>query len=363
MSRLYTAARMVVVFAAMIALTGCGQQPADKELPQLVKVTTVGAGQNTSEAQYAGEVRGRYESNLAFQAGGRISARNVQLGSRVKAGDVLMTVDPKDAAQSVTRSQAAVESAKAQRELAASNLSRYQALYQQNAVPAAVLDQYSTAYNQAVAAYDQAQATASQEENLLSYTDLTADADGVISALSGEVGQVVAAGQTVLTLVHTGDLEVQINVPENKVQNFVIGKEVSVSFWALQGQKVTGTVREVAPMANQISRTYKVSIALPDPPEDMQLGMTATVTNLSQETGDSEPTVILPLAAIYQTGNQAQVWIVGSDKTVVLKNVTVENFSDNKVKVTGLKSGDSIVTAGVHQLSAGQTVRTESEDQ
>lgn len=363
MSRSYTAARLVVIFAAMITLSGCGQQPDNKELPQLVKVTTVGTGQNASEAQYAGEVRGRYESNLAFQAGGRISARNVQLGSRVKAGDVLMTVDPKDAAQSVNRSQAAVESAKAQMDLAASNLSRYQALYQQDAVSAAVLDQYSTAYNQAVAAYNQSQATAAQETNLLSYTNLTADADGVISALSGEVGQVVVAGQTVLTLVHTGDLEVQINVPENKVQNFVIGKEVSVSFWALQGQHVSGIIREVSPMANSTSRTYKVSISLPNPPEGMQLGMTATVTNLSQESGASGQTIILPLSAIYQTGTQAQVWVVGSDKTVTLKNVNVENFGDNKVKVTGLKNGDRVVTAGVHRLNEGQTVRTESEDQ
>lgn len=359
MRRKHTAG-IAIILSIMLALCGCGQQQTTKEEAQLVKVQTVGSGQNANEAQYAGEVRGRYESNLSFQSAGRISSRNVQLGSRVQAGDVLMTVDPKDVVQAVNRSQAAVESAKAQMDLAASNLDRYQKLYSQDAVPAAVLDQYNTAYNQAAAAYNQAQATAAQEENLLSYTNLTADADGVVSAVSGEVGQVVAAGQTVLTLVHSDELEVQINVPENRVQDFAIGKEVSVSFWALKSQIVNGTVREVAPMANQTSRTYKVSISLPNPPEGMQLGMTATVSAAFPDDASAQA-VVLPLAAIYQTGDQPQVWVVGKDKTLSLKNVSIETFGNNQVKASGLANGDIVVTAGVHRLSEGQTVRTESD--
>lgn len=352
----------VVIAVLVMSASGCGQKETAKEEAQLVKVTQVGAGDASSEGTYAGTVRGRYESNLSFQAGGRIISRNVQLGSVVHSGDVLMTIDPKDVQQAVNQSQAAVSSAQAQLALATSNLARYQQLYNQDAVSASVLDQYQTAFAQAQAQYNQATASQQAQQNQLGYTQLTADADGVISAVNGEIGQVVAAGQTVLTLVHSNDLEVQINVPENQIQNFPIGKAVTISFWALQNQQANGVVREVAPMADSTSRTYKICVTVLNPPDGMQLGMTSSVTNTA-ETAALAETYVLPLAAIYQTDDQPQVWVVGKDKTLSLKKVNVEAFGDDSVKVSGLSKGDVVVTAGVHMLSEGQTVRTESDVQ
>lgn len=349
-----------VILALTFGLAGCGQQPQKKEEAQLVKTIQVGAKEDSTEGTYSGTVKGRYESNLSFQAGGRILSRNIQLGSVVKAGDVLMTVDPKDVTQSVNQAHAAVNQAQAQLSLAESNLSRYRKLFDQDAVSAAAIDQYQTAYDQAAAQYNQSMAALQAQQNQLSYTQLTADADGVISSVTGEVGQVVAAGQTVLTLVHSGDLEVQINVPENRVQDFSVGKAVRISFWALQNQQVDGVVREIAPMADQASRTYIVRVTIPDSPQGMQLGMTASVTNESESVSGQE-SFVLPLSAIYQTGNTPQVWIVCKDHTLSLKKVSVEDFGNNQVKVTGLAKGDIVVTAGVHMLTEGLTVRTESD--
>lgn len=342
-------------------LSGCGSKPAAPEPAQLVKTTQVGATDNEAAGVYSGTVKGRYESNLAFQAGGRITARNIQLGSVVHQGDVLMTVNPQDVHQAVNQAQAQASAAQAQLELAQANLARYQALYSQDAVSAAALDQYQTAYNQASAQYAQANAAVQAQENQLSYTSLTADADGIITAVNAEVGQVVGAGTPVLTLVHTGDLEVQINVPENHVQDFPIGKAVTVSFWALQNQQSEGTVREVAPMADPASRTYKVSISLPEPPPGMQLGMTASVTNLAAK-ADTSQTYVLPLSAIYQTGDTPQVWVVGADKTLSLKAVTVTDFGNDTVQVGGLQAGDIVVTAGGQLLHEGERVRTEGDE-
>ena len=182
------------------AIAGCGQKTDTAEEDQLVKVVQVGKASASSTAgTYSGTVRGRYESNLAFQAGGRIITRNVQLGSNVSAGQVLMTIDPKDIVQSVNQTQAQVDAATAQLQLAQSNLSRYQQLYAQDAVSAQALEQYQTAYDQAQAQYNQVMAAKEAQENQLSYTQLTSDADGVVSAVNAEVGQVVASGQTVLT--------------------------------------------------------------------------------------------------------------------------------------------------------------------
>lgn len=343
---------------AVLCLAGCGKT-AEPEKARLVKTETVGTQNGTDGFEYTGTVKGRYESNLAFQIGGRVTARNVQLGSVVHAGDILMTVNPQDAVQAVNQAQATLSSAQSQLVLAETNLARYEALYAQDAVSAAVLDQYRTTYDRAKAQYDQAAATAEAQGNQLSYTRLTADSDGVISAVIGEPGQVVAAGQTVLTMVQAGDLEVQFNVPENRIHDFAVGKEVAVSFWALLDGNVTGTVREIAPMADTSTRTYKVTVTLPRQPQGLQLGMTATVKDVNAVGDDS--TCILPLAAIYQTGDTPQVWIVGKDKTVSLKAVSVETFDESRVLVKGLQRGDVVVTAGVHVLTEGQSVRTEGD--
>lgn len=354
------AGAVVLALCLSAALAGCGNEQQAAEKPLLVRTETVGTKSGATAADYAGVVKGRYESNLSFQVSGRITSRNVQLGSVVHSGEVLMTVDPKDVQQGVNQAAAVTAAAQAQYDLAASNLARYQALYTQNAVSAAQLDQYQTAYDQAAAQYRQAAAQAQSQQNQLSYTALTADADGVIAAVSGEVGQVAAAGQPVLTLVHSGDLEVEIHVPENHVDDFRAGKEVTVSFWALQQQSAQGIVREVAPMADNVTRTYTVTVSLPSPPPGMRLGMTATVT-AKGETPDTTA-YVLPLSAIYQTGNTPYVWVVTKDHAATLKKVTIVSFGDDNVQVTGLAAGDVVITAGVHLLQEGQPVRLEGDE-
>ena len=308
---------------------------------------------------YAGTVRGRYETNLAFQVGGQILARNVQEGSRVRAGDTLMVINAKDVVQQSNAGDAQVAQARAQLDLAQRNLARYSELYQEDAVAASVLDQYQANYDAAFATYQQALATAAQGHNALGYTNLTAGADGVISKITAEEGQVVAAGQTVMTLVQTDELEVEIAVPENHIEDVAVGTPVKVSFWALS-QEVDGTVREVAPMADSTSRTYKVRVSVPNPPEGMQLGMTASVA-VRQSDGNASSGAVLPLSAIYQTDDAPEVWVVTDDNTVALKSVEVENFGDNTVLVHGLAPTDVVVTAGVHKLREGQAVRTEAD--
>lgn len=350
---------LVAALAACLALllAGCGKEAPEAETPPLVKSVVLGAADGASADTYAGTVRGRYETNLSFQVGGQILARNVNVGSRVQAGDVLMVIDAKDVVQKANQGDAAVASARAQLSLAQANLSRYSELYSEQAVPAAVLDQYQTSYDAAFAAYQNALAEAAQGHNALGYTNLTAGAAGVISSVTAEEGQVVAAGQTVMTLVQTGELEVEINVPENRLADVPVGKSVQVSFWALPGS-TEGTVREVAPMADSAARTYRVRISVPQPPAGMELGMTASVSVAGEAVPAGRK---LPLSAIYQTGDTPEVWVVEGDDTVRLVPVRVTAFDDDDVLVDGLDDGTIVVTAGVHRLEEGQRVRTEAD--
>lgn len=341
---------MASVLAVSLLLFGCGKEIQTPK-PPLVKVQQVNLSNAAQEENYSGVVRGRYETNLSFQVGGKIISRDVQAGSRVRAGEILMTLDPKDIVEQSRSAEAQVSSARAQLQLAKTNYDRYAELFKSEAIAAAVLDQYKTQFDAAQATYDAAVAQAKQSQNALDYTTLKANADGVISTVNAEVGQVVAAGQTVLTLVQTGELEVVANIPENKIAAVQIGQRVSVDFWATN-DLVSGTVREISPMADSASRTFTVKISLPEV-QNVQLGMTANVTMREVSTG----AIVLPMSAIYQTGDVAQVWLVDGGK-VSLRKVEVTAFDDNRVQVHGLKSGDKVVVAGVQKLRDGQEVRT-----
>lgn len=344
---------MRLIFLILILLcAGCGNKPAEKVLPPPVKIIQVKDAAQTQAEIYAGVVRGRYESNLAFQVGGKIISRAVEEGNFVRTGDILMQIDAKDVVQQLNASKAQVDSAQANLNLAKSNFERYNQLFSENAISAAMLDQYKTSYENAVASYNAAVAQANQISNSLSYTQLLANSDGVISKINVEVGQVVAAGQTVLTLVQTNELEVEINVPENKLSEIEIGKRAEISFWA-NPDKVGGVVREIAPVADSTARTYRVRISIPNPRDAIYLGMTASAEFLSPNLNG----YTLPLSAIYQTGANSQVWIVTAENKTALKNVTVESFSGNEVIVRGISPQDKIVVAGIHKLREGQDVR------
>lgn len=350
----------IVIFMLCLTLSGCSKtETAKEEMPfvrsQIVKLD--GTGQNAS---YSGEVRGRYESQLAFQVNGKIIKRNVDLGSVVKPGDALMEIDAKDIAQNVNISSAQVYSAESQLKLAENNLSRYRQLYEQNAISRAQYDQYQNAYDAAVAAVRQTSAQYTQGVNQLGYTTLYADSAGVISAVNAEAGQVVSAGQSVITLVQDGEREIEISIPENRMEELRGAQQIQVTFWALPGVTVDGKVREISPMADKISRTYKVRISLVNPPPGINLGMTATVSVVAS--GD-RPGTYIPLSAVYQTDDTPGVWVIGTDGAVSLRAVKIGGFGDGTVQVLeGLHDGDAIVTAGVHKLKEGQKVRTAGGD-
>lgn len=334
-------------------------KPVVNEMP-LVQAAVVKVAESSQGYTYSGEVRGRYESQLAFQVDGKIIKRNIELGSIINAGDVLMQIDPKDIQQTVNSTSAQVYSAESQLRLAESNLNRYRQLYEQGAVGRMTYDQYASAYDVAVAALQQASAQNTQGTNKLDYSLLRADKSGIVSNISAEIGQVVSAGQTVLTIVQDGDREVEINVPENRIEELRKAQQLNVTFWALPELTITGKVREISPMADKVSRTYKVRISLVNPPQEINLGMTAAVTVNST---DNQKAAYIPLSALYQTEDTPNVWVIQND-IVTLRPIKIDVFGDNKVKVLeGLNDGDMIVTAGVHKLQEGQKVRTAGADQ
>ncbi|MEN6565322.1 MAG: efflux RND transporter periplasmic adaptor subunit [Veillonellales bacterium] len=358
----YTAAAVALCFAVILVWKTHSQPAATvKATPPLVRTAIVGAAGESANYTYAGEVRGRFESQLSFQVAGKIIKRNVQLGSVVNAGDVLFQIDPKDLTQAVNSSSAQVYSAESQLKLAESNLQRYRQLFAKNAISRAELDQYENAYAVSQAAVQQASAQYGQSANQLDYSLLYADTGGIVSNITAEAGQVVSAGQTVVTIVWNGEREVEISVPENRLEELRKASQFTVSFWALPNIKVNGRVREIAPMATPTTRTYQVRISLLNPPPEIQLGMTASVS-LTSAGHENNSLISIPMSAIYQTNDTPGVWVV-TDSIVHLRPVQIVGLGNDQAQVNGLFSGETIIRSGVHKLREGQKVRLQDGDQ
>lgn len=326
----------------------------------LVRTERVAFASDALSYTYPGEVRARYETSMAFQVGGKIIQRNVDAGSVVRAGDTLLTIDPKDIRENVNSAGAAVASVRSQLKLAEVNLERYRKLYESGAISKAEFDRAQTTYETTEAGLNQAMAAYSAAGNQLDYSRLIANSSGVVAEVIAEAGQVVGAGQKVVTLVQDGEMEVEISVPENRLEELQKAQDISVSFWALNDVTTKGRVREVAPMADKAARTYKVRISLVDPAPQIKLGMTAKVT-ITPKNGKT--LAYVPISAIYQSGDKPSVWLV-KDHKATLTPVRVGRFADNKVEILeGLEQDALIVTAGVHKLQEGQEVRIAGEGQ
>ncbi|MDU4960392.1 MAG: efflux RND transporter periplasmic adaptor subunit [Sporomusaceae bacterium] len=337
------------------------QQAVVNEIP-VVRTAIINTASSSRNYTYSGEVRGRYESQLAFQVNGKIVRRNVQLGSTVQAGEVLMQIDAKDVLQTVNNYSAQVASAESQLQLAESNLKRYRELLEGGAISHSLYDQYVNAYHVAAAGVRQARAQYEQGANQLDYTLLKADKGGIVSAITAEIGQVVNAGQVVATVVQDGEREVEISVPENRIEELRNAAKIQISFWALRQTTTDGRIREISPAADPATRTFKVRVTLTTPPPEIKLGMTAAVAVADNNTVWSA--ISIPVTAVYQTANATPgVWIVTSDKTVTLRAIQTGNYGgDNTVQVTsGLRQGERIVVAGVHKLTEGQQVSLDGE--
>jgi len=321
----------------------------------LVRTITVTPADAGEQYVYAGEVKSRHESQLAFQVGGKIIARNVELGSIVRQGQTLMQIDAKDVEQSFLSQQAQVAQAKSQLKLAGQNLKRYLQLFTEDVISRSQLEQYQTAYDVALARHEQTLAIHAQSTHQLDYTRLKSDKTGVVSAITAEVGQVVGPGQMVVTVVRSGEKEIEINVPENRIDAIRASSRPRITFWALPDVITEGKIREIAPMADAVSRTYKVRVTLLQPSLRIRLGMTASVY-----ISDQKQTTIasyIPLSALYQTRETPNVWVVNNG-TAHLRPIKIGIFGHDHVQVlSGLNAGDVIVTAGVHMLREGQKVK------
>ncbi|WP_295537289.1 efflux RND transporter periplasmic adaptor subunit [uncultured Pseudacidovorax sp.] len=345
------------LFALAAVLAGCSRPPAQEEPVRAVKLLTVAATPLVSAPEYAGEVRARMESRLGFRVGGKVLRRQAELGQRVRAGQVLAELDPRDLRLSVEAAQAQAAAARTQRDLAEADLARYRELRARNFISAAEMERREASFKSAQAQFDQARAQAGVQGNQAAYAVLAADAAGVVTGVDAEPGQVVAAGTPVVRVAVDGPRDVVFAVPEDRVALVRLGSTVSVRGWgAAAGQPIEGRVREVAASADPVTRTYTVKVAV-DAADAPALGATvyARPSALSQA---GTPVIKLPTSALRQEGQGSAVWVLDpASMTVRSQPVQIATADGNEAVIaSGLAPGMQVVTAGVHVLAPGQKV-------
>ncbi|MBK6927381.1 MAG: efflux RND transporter periplasmic adaptor subunit [Comamonadaceae bacterium] len=353
------AARSILAILGAAMLVSACSRPAPPEEPvRSVKVITVGLGAFESGQEYAGEVRARVESRLGFRVAGKITKRTVEVGQRVKAGQLLAQLDPRDYQLAADAGRAQVVSATTQRDLAAADLTRYRALKDQNFISGAELERREATLKAAQATLEQAQAQLAGQGNQTGYTQLLADVSGVVTAVEAEAGQVVAAGTPVVRIAQDGPRDVVFAVPEDKLARVPVGSAVTVRSWT-GGPSLRGTVRELAASADPVTRTFPVKVTLSekDAGEALPLGATAYV--VPQAVAQLAGGVIkLPTSALRQEGKGSAVWVLDTaSMTVRSQPVQIATADGNEAVIaSGLQPGQKVVSAGVHVLSPGQKV-------
>lgn len=344
-----------LLLLACLFLQACSKPTTAEEPVRAVKVLTVGLDAMQSGFEYAGEVRPRVESRLGFRVSGKLLRRTVDLGQRVKAGEVLAQLDPQDFKLAADGARAQLAVVATNRDLALADYKRYKELRDQNFISAAELERRDAALKAAQAQVDQAQAQLAGLGNQTGYANLVADAAGVVTSVDAEPGQVLAAGTPVLRIAQDGGRDAVFAVPEDTVAKLKVGSPVQVRAWAEQ-KSASATVREVAASADPVTRTFTVKVALSGT-DSWPLGSTVTV--LPKALDRSGPPVIkLPTSALQHDGEKAAVWVLDkTTMTVRLQPIAIATADGNEVVVAqGLEPGMQVVSVGTHVLTPGQKV-------
>lgn len=343
-------------------LAGCGNGEPMREPSRPVLVVQVGVSSGVGDAAggavsaYAGEIRAREESTLSFRVGGKVLRRSADAGDRVRAGQVLAELDPADLRLQAEGLRARLASAEAGLARARADYARFAALAKDQLVSRSTLDQQTAALRAAEAEVRAARTQWDVARNQAGYSALRATRDGVIASRQIEAGQVVAAGQPAFALAADTGREVAFALPESRIREVAVGRQVMVELWSAPGRRWPARIREIAAAADPLARTYAARATLDgDAALAVDLGQSARVYVAQGSVG----ALSVPMTAVQAgTNGAAAVWVVDPKAPRVRRaRVRIGPYGAETVPIlSGLKAGEWIVVAGGHLLQEGQPV-------
>ncbi len=347
---------ILAAFVAPIAvlLSACSQHKPTNEVLRPVRTVELRYGSATEKNRYAGTVRARHEVDQAFRVGGKVTQRLVEVGQRVREGDVIAVLDDTDYRLAEETARAQLIAARAKSQQAESDRKRLEALKGDGSVSESD-DEH--AYSGALMSQASAQAETRQLElarNRLKYTVLHASQSGVVTAVRFEVGQVVPEGQAVVSIANDSEPEIVVDVPETGLASFRTA-HFKASLASAPGDTFEVSLRELAPQAAQQTRTYRARL---EPVIARELPLGATATLIAEHALSDAATAAIPASAITQSNGQPAVWVVHranaqSAGEVELKRVAVHAYRNDEALISGPAAGELVVTAGVQKMAPG----------
>ncbi|MDX8540970.1 efflux RND transporter periplasmic adaptor subunit [Mesorhizobium abyssinicae] len=325
---------------------------------KLVKAVEVTPVANADVRTAIGEIRPRLESDLGFRVSGKLIKRMAEIGSTVKKGEVLARIDDQDYRNRLLSAEADVAAAQAVLVEASAAEARIGALLAKGFTTRASYDATLKNLRSAEAKLKSANIAFQMAKDQLGYTELHADFDGIVTATGAEAGQSVNVGQMVARVADPSSRDAVFSIAEAAFANTPDTRrppKVTVSLLSNPAITATGTVREIAPVADAATRTFQVKVSLENAPAEMRFG--ASVGGRAEIA--SAPVVVLPGSALFDKDGKPAVWVVTATSAVELRPVAVARYETDRVVVSdGLAKGDIVVTAGVNRLREHEKVRT-----
>jgi RND family efflux transporter MFP subunit len=331
------------------------KQEAGEPAPRPVRTVTLEKGEAGVPVVLTGRIEALDEAALGFRLSGRMIERHVSVGDRVEAGQVLARLEALNEMNALRAAKAQLAAAQAKLVQVGNHFERQETLIAQGWTTRANYDQAKRELRTAEAQVEAAEAQLKAAHDQVDFTELKADAEGVVTAVGAEPGEVVQAGQMIVRLARQGGRDAVFDVPAQVLRTAPSDAAVNVQLANDPSVTAVGLVRQVSPQADPVTRTFQVKVGLSHPPEVMLLG--APVTGTVQM--DAVPLIEIPASALTKSNGQPAVWVVDPETlTVSARNVEILRFDPATVTISqGLDEGDVVVTAGVQALHPGQKVR------
>lgn len=344
---------LMAVLAAAAWLTGCSAQPASETKPPIVRIARVQPdSESASGDAYTGTVRARIESALGFRVPGKITERLVNSGDHVRAGQPLFRLDARDLGLAASSAADRVRAAEADAARTAADEARLRPLVATGAVSSLAYDGARAARDAAAANLASARSGSASAANQRGYATLFADADGVVTEVIGESGQVVVAGAPVLRLAQAGAREALVAVPETAVRRLPRSAVAEVYG---SSAVMAASLREIAGAADPLTRTFAARYVLAGPVDAAPLGATISIRVSSQSTNAAR----IPLGALVDQGQGPGVWVIDAQQRTRFIAVKVLRLKEEEALVVApdLSFGQRVVALGGQLLHEGQKVR------
>lgn len=358
-SRRHAALRSCVLVAGLVLLAACRNDSPPQAPLTRVKAVTTEITDFAPSIVLTGVIAAQTQTDLSFRVSGKVSERLVNVGDHVVKGQLLARLDPDEQEADLAAAKAGVASSDAALRQMSAAFERQKELLGRGNTTRRDYDQAEAARRSAQAQLDQAHSDLQQAQDLVSYTELKADTDGIITARSVEVGQVVAQAQPVYTLAHDGPRDAIFNVHEWVLNNGTSDRDLTISLLANPAVKTVGDVREISPAVNPATETVRVKVGLRTTPHEMTLGALVDGTGPLR----TQKVVLVPWGALFDIGGKPAVWTIDPRSNVVAtKPIVIYRYTKDRIAIlSGLKAGELVVSAGVQLLRPNQKVEIAAE--